>query len=85
VTPDPASGRVRPGEICDLIGWMRRLSDAGLHRADPAELSAFQHAKQELLARIESDDHSLGLAGTTADLARGHDDEQQSAKDGPAS
>jgi S-DNA-T family DNA segregation ATPase FtsK/SpoIIIE len=30
VTPTPTSpGRVTVGEICDLIGWMRRLSDAG--------------------------------------------------------
>lgn len=85
MTPDPASGRVTPGEISDLIGWIRRLSDAGRHRADPAELSAFQRAKQDLLARIESDNNSRWLAGTTADLARSHHDEQQSAKGGPAS
>jgi len=40
-------------EISALIAWMRRLSDAGLHRADPAELAAFHHAKTSLLARIE--------------------------------
>jgi hypothetical protein len=33
---------------------MRRLSDAGIGQADPAELAAFQHAKQDLLARIEA-------------------------------
>jgi len=32
---------------------MRRLSDAGVHQAGPAGLAAFQHAKQDLLARIE--------------------------------
>jgi hypothetical protein len=32
---------------------MRRLSDAGVHRADPAELAAFQHAKRDLLTRLE--------------------------------
>jgi hypothetical protein len=32
---------------------MRRLSDAGAHQADPAELAAFQNAKKDLLARIE--------------------------------
>jgi hypothetical protein len=32
---------------------MRRLSDAGVHRADPAELAAFRRAKQDLLARLE--------------------------------
>jgi hypothetical protein len=32
---------------------MRRLSDAGIHRADPADLAAFHHAKHGLLARIE--------------------------------
>jgi hypothetical protein len=33
---------------------MRRLSDAGAHRADPSELAAFQDAKKDLLARIEA-------------------------------
>jgi hypothetical protein len=33
---------------------MRRLSDAGIHQADPAELAAFRHAKKDLLARIEA-------------------------------
>jgi hypothetical protein len=41
-------------EISALITWMRRLSDAGAHRASPAELAAFQHAKKDLLARIQS-------------------------------
>jgi hypothetical protein len=36
---------------------MRRLSDAGLHRAGPAELAAFQHAKKNLLTRIEQHNH----------------------------
>ena len=39
-------------EVSALIAWMRRLSDAGVHRADPAELAAFQDAKKDLLARI---------------------------------
>jgi hypothetical protein len=43
-----------PGEVSALIAWMRRLSDAGIHQADPAELAAFQHAKKDLLARIEA-------------------------------
>jgi hypothetical protein len=43
-----------PGEVSALITWMRRLSDAGIRQADPAELAAFQHAKQDLLARIEA-------------------------------
>jgi hypothetical protein len=51
VTQPPAPPAV--SEISALIAWMRRLSDAGAHRADPAELAAFQHAKQGLLARIE--------------------------------
>ena len=42
-----------PGEVSALIAWMRRLSDAGVHRADPAELAAFQEAKKDLLARVE--------------------------------
>lgn len=43
-----------PGEVSALIAWMRRLSDAGIHQADPAELAAFHHAKQDLLARIQA-------------------------------
>jgi len=46
------AGRVTSSEISGLITWMRRLPDAGASRADPAELAAFQHAKQALLARI---------------------------------
>jgi hypothetical protein len=49
---DPPAGRVTSSEISGLITWMRRLPDAGASRADPAELAAFQHAKQALLARI---------------------------------
>ncbi len=49
---DPPAGRVTSSEISGLLTWMRRLSDAGVSRADPAELAAFQHAKQALLARI---------------------------------
>jgi hypothetical protein len=45
--------RPTTAEICDLIGWMRRLSDAGIARADPAELVAFHAAKHDLLARIQ--------------------------------
>ena len=43
-----------PAEVSALIAWMRRLSDAGTHRASPAELAAFQHAKKDLLARIQA-------------------------------
>ncbi len=43
-----------PAEVSALIAWMRRLSDAGAHRADPAELAAFQNAKKDLLARIQA-------------------------------
>jgi len=41
-------------EVSALIAWARRLSDAGIRRADPAELAAFHHAKQDLLARIHA-------------------------------
>jgi hypothetical protein len=37
---------------------MRRLSDAGAHRADPAEAAAFRHAKKDLLTRIERHDRT---------------------------
>jgi hypothetical protein len=47
-----------PGEVSALIAWMRRLSDAGISHAGPAELAAFQNAKKNLIARIERrDDH----------------------------
>jgi hypothetical protein len=49
---DPPASQVTSSEISGLITWMRRLSDAGASRADPAELAAFHHAKQALLARI---------------------------------
>lgn len=41
-------------EIGDLLAWARRLSDAGIGRADPAELAAFQHTKRALLDRLET-------------------------------
>lgn len=47
-----------PAEVSALIAWMRRLSDAGVHRADPAELAASHHAKQNLLGRIQHRDHA---------------------------
>jgi hypothetical protein len=37
---------------------MRRLSDAGVHQADPAGLAAFHHAKQDLLTRPEHHDRT---------------------------
>jgi hypothetical protein len=43
-----------PAEVSALIAWMRRLSDAGVGQADPAELAAFQNAKKDLLARIQA-------------------------------
>jgi hypothetical protein len=51
----PAPRAVRPAaaEISALIAWMRRLSDTGVTRVDPAELAAFRHAKQDLLERIQ--------------------------------
>lgn len=42
-----------PGEVSAFIAWMRRLSDAGIRNASPAELAAFQNAKKNLIARIE--------------------------------
>ena len=42
---DPAR-RPGPGEVSALIAWIRRLSDAGISHADPAELAAFQNAKK---------------------------------------
>ena len=56
-TDHHAAGPPEAWEISALIAWMRRLSDAGVHRASPAELTAFHHAKQGLLARIERHNH----------------------------
>lgn len=63
-TVPPATPSAVPptaSEISALIAWMRRLS-AGLHRAGPAELAAFQHAKTDLLARIERHNHTPATA-----------------------
>jgi len=49
---DNPQARIR--EIGDLLAWARRLSDAGIGRADPAELAAFQHTKRALLDRLET-------------------------------
>jgi hypothetical protein len=39
------------------------MSHAGLHRAGPAELAAFHHAKKDLLARIESHNYTPAAPG----------------------
>ena len=49
-----------PGEVSALIAWMRRLSDAGIRNASPAELAAFQNAKKNLIARTERRDQQPG-------------------------
>ena len=54
----PSAGPPAASEVSALITWMRRLSDAGVHRADPAELAAFRHAKQDLLTRLERHDRT---------------------------
>jgi hypothetical protein len=61
-TPPPAA------EISALIAWMRHLSDTGVTRADPAELAAFRHAKQDLLERIQRHNHAQA---TTCDQPGG--------------
>lgn len=61
--PEPVSTQ----EISRLITWMRRLSDAGISRADPAELAAFRHAKAELLARIDHRNRAQAPAGQLGD------------------
>ena len=64
VQPDaPAAGPPPAGEVSALIAWMRRMSHAGLHRAGPAELAAFHHAKKDLLARIESHNYTPAAPG----------------------
>jgi hypothetical protein len=58
---EPAVHRASPpaaSEVSALITWARRLSDGGVHRADPAELAAFHHARHELLARIQHRGHA---------------------------
>lgn len=54
----PPAGRPAVSEISALIAWMRRLSGAGAHRADPAEVAAFRHAKKDLLTRIDRHDRT---------------------------
>jgi hypothetical protein len=55
-------------EVSALIAWMRRLSDTGFTRVDPAELAAFHRAKQDLLERIQHPGHAQT---TTDDQSRG--------------
>ena len=57
------AGRPAIPEISALITWMRRLSDAGIRNASPAELAAFQNAKKNLIARIEHRDDQPGDTG----------------------
>ena len=49
MTAQPAAS-----EVSALIAWMRRLSDAGISHAGPAELAAFQDATKDLLARSQA-------------------------------
>jgi hypothetical protein len=46
---------------------MRRLSDAGISRADPAELAAFRHPRQELPARIDHRNRAQAPASQPGD------------------
>jgi hypothetical protein len=62
-----APPRPAPAEVSALIAWMRRLSDAGAGRADPAELAAFQHAKKDLLVRIQASHAPTTSQETTVD------------------
>jgi len=57
----PSAGHPAVSEISALIAWMRRLSDTGAHRADPAELAAFHQAKKDLLTRIERRNHTPAI------------------------
>lgn len=45
---------VTAADIAQLTAWARRLTTAGLQRADPADLAAFTAAKTELLTRIRT-------------------------------
>ena len=54
----PPAGRPAVSEISALIAWMRRLPGAGAHRAGPAEVAAFRHAKKDLLTRIDRHDRT---------------------------
>ena len=64
----PSAGPPAASEISALIAWARRLSDAGAHRASPAELAAFHHAKHDLLARIERRNHPPATPTTSQEL-----------------
>jgi hypothetical protein len=63
----PPAAPPSPAEVSALIAWMRRLSDAGAHRAGPAEIAAFQDAKKDLLARIEASRAPTTSQETTVD------------------
>jgi hypothetical protein len=54
-------GKVCHSEISDLISWLRRLSDTGAGRVDPAELAAFHAAKADLITRIETEHQQPGI------------------------
>ena len=57
------TARPAAAEVSALIAWMRRLSDAGISHAGPAELAAFQNAKKDLIARIERRRNQPGDSG----------------------
>jgi hypothetical protein len=69
VQPAPCAGPPAASEISALIAWMRRLSDAGTHQASPAELAAFHHAKQDLLARIQRHNHPPATLTTSQETS----------------
>lgn len=54
ITPTPPPGRPSLREISELIAWARRLSNAGIAGVPAAELAAYQAAKHDLLARINT-------------------------------
>jgi hypothetical protein len=51
---DPAA-EVTTEQIADLTAWCRRLSETGPR--NPAELTAYHHAKAALLARLTGPPH----------------------------
>jgi hypothetical protein len=65
----PSAGPPAVSEISALIAWARRLSDAGAHRANPAELAAFHHAKRDLLTRIERHNHPPATLTTSQETS----------------
>jgi hypothetical protein len=62
-TASPASRRVSPGEIADLVAWARRLTETSA-ATDPGERAAYLAAKADVMTRI-AETHATAEHATT--------------------